>query len=134
MFTLEQIREFILNNPVFSVDYPNRFLQNLGGQGDGISLTVLENPNLITVHFGAVGGIGNLNLARLEFVYEIIGQYPAQHIFMVKNFRGIERILPPYIASLVLFMHNRHPQHDGIGNNHAHYEALHGPLWLPPMN
>ena len=133
MFTLEQIREFLLNNPVFWVDYPNRYLQNLGGQGAGISFTVHENPNAIMIHYGENGHVGELTLNQLDLVYDEINLHPADHDFRADEFEPVA-ILPPYTAALVLFMHNRHPQHGGIGNNHAHYEALHGPLWLPPMN
>jgi hypothetical protein len=85
------------------------------------------------VHFGINENVGELNLAQLEFVYGIIDQQPDDHIFVAAEFNPIQ-IIPPYLASLVLFMHNRHPMHGGIGNNHGHYEALHGPLWIPPMN
>jgi hypothetical protein len=106
MFTLEQIREFILRNPVFSVDYPNRYLQNLGGQGDGISFTVPENPNLITVHFGAIGNSGNINNNHLARVYGVIhANEPPFH----QNWFNQVNPLDPYLAALVLFMHNQHP-------------------------
>ena len=131
MFTLEQIREFILNNPVFWVDYPKRYLKNLGGGGNGISFIVPENPNVIKVHYGANGHSGNINKNHLTRVYGVI--HANEPPFHQNWFNQVNR-LDPYLAALVLFMHNQHPQHGGIGNNHAHYEALHGPLWLPPMN